>query len=301
MEDKREKLIHLHHCRGAGWKTIQRIMALDSTLTELYSYSVSYLREQFSIRKDTAEVLHHDLHTINIKSILGKYRKENIIPVTIYDEHYPTLLSEIFDPPWVFYCKGAQSLLQYKNTIAVVGTRDPSAVGIQSTYKLVRPLTKNNWVIVSGLAKGIDTIAHTISLTEKGKTIAVLGSGFNHIYPKQNEKLAQRIATTSLLLSEYPPHVRPQKWQFPERNRIVSGLSRGTIIIEAKEKSGALITADQALEQGRDVFAVPGTIVEERAVGPNRLIQQGAKLVLDINDILEEWNDDNMDRIDSIS
>jgi DNA processing protein len=152
-------------------------------------------------------------------------------------------------------------------------------------------MVRTGWTIVSGLAIGIDVESHKLAIQNDGSTIAVLGSGFNHIYPKEHIPISRQIAANHLLISEYPPDRKPAKWQFPMRNRIISGLSRGTLIIEAREKSGSLITGDYALQEGREVFAVPGSILEPCSAGTNHLIQQGAKLTTCAEDIYEELSD----------
>src|SRR5699024_5620637 len=154
---------------------------------------------------------------------------------------------------------------------------------------IVKPLVRQNWIIVSGMAKGIDSYAHKLALGHKGNTIAVLGGGFNHIYPKQNNMLYKQIAVKGLVLSEYPPEVPPKRFHFPDRNRLISGLSVGTIVNEATEISGTLITVDQALYQGREVYAVPGSPLIPQTTGCHRMIQDGAKLVQDVQDIVEDW------------
>src|SRR5690625_2061506 len=155
---------------------------------------------------------------------------------------------------------------------------------------IVKPLVRQNWLIVSGMAKGIDSYAHKLALGHKGNTIAVLGGGFNHIYPKQNNMLYKQIAEKGLVLSEYPPEVPPKRFHFPERNRLISGLSFGTLVIEATERSGTLITVDQALDQGREVYAVPGSPLIPQTKGCHKMIQDGAKLVTHSTDISEDWN-----------
>lgn len=151
------------------------------------------------------------------------------------------------------------------------------------------PLIQNGWIVVSGLAKGIDAEAHRLCLRHHGETIAVIAGGLYYMYPPENESLFRQLATTQLIISEYPPFVRPQTWHFPMRNRIISGLSLGTLVVQAKERSGSLITAHFALQQGREVFAIPGDITTKEALGTNRLIQQGAKLILSSEDIEEEF------------
>jgi DNA processing protein len=288
MSNTRERLIHLHHCRGVSWKVIAGILKIDPSLNSLYTLSPNFLEPLLNIPKSTIQIFLNDLHSIEIQSMLKQYKEQNIHLITIFDQSYPTLLKQIFDPPWVLYAMGDLSIVHERKQVSVVGTRMPTMYGYQVMDSLIPPLIEDNWSIVSGMAEGIDTRAHQIAIDKGGRTIAVLGSGFNFIYPKSNRKLVEIIKSEHLLLSEYPPHTKPQRWYFPMRNRIISGLTKGTIVVEAKDKSGSLITADQALHQGRDVFAVPGSIHSTSSVGTNKLIQQGAKLVLSHMDILEE-------------
>jgi len=215
----------------------------------------------------------------------------DIATISINDAAYPPALKEIHNAPRVLYVRGtlpARDAL----SLAVVGTRTPSAYGKQITPGIVRELVRHGATIISGLALGIDGIAHEATLTSGGVTIAVLGAGVDDtsIYPPSHKTLAKRILENGgALVSEYAPGTTPERFHFPERNRIIAGLSRGVLIIEAKEKSGALITATLALKENRDVFAVPGPITSEHSRGPNRLLREGAKAVLDAYDILEEY------------
>lgn len=229
---------------------------------------------------------------INPNEIWQKIEKENIKIVTIKDSNYPKLLKEIYNPPPVLYYKG--SLLPNEEfAIAAVGTRKITNYGRQVTPFIVLPLAQNGITIISGLALGVDALSHESALKARGRTIAVLGSGLDHqnIYPFHNRYLAEKICEQDgLLLSEYPPGTLPLKQHFPNRNRIIAGLSLGVLIIEADKESGALITAKYALDQNRDVFAVPGSILNKTSDGPNNLIKMGAKPVTDAGDILEALN-----------
>lgn len=287
MEEMKKRLVHIHSASGIGWKTIYKFIQFDSTLQSIFTLKEHQFPALFQMTAKNTKLFYTDLHSTSTDALIDKFNKEQVHLLTIFDNEYPAYLSKIYDPPWVLYLKGKKSLLK-SQCISVVGTRNPSQYGNEVIKAILPPLIKNNWTIVSGLAIGIDTEAHKIAIKEKGNTIAVLGSGVNQIYPVSNQSLASEMATTQLLLSEFPPHRKAEKWHFPLRNRIISGLSNGTVIIEAKERSGSLITAEQALEQGRDVFAVPGSIFEARSQGTNRLIQQGAKLVLNAKDIIEE-------------
>jgi DNA processing protein len=210
------------------------------------------------------------------------------ISVLILDDlDYPDALREIADPPPVLYLWGTLSPADAW-AIAVVGTRRATPYGRQATERIVTDVARAGVTIVSGLAVGIDTFAHRAALAAGGRTIAVLGSALDELYPRQNEALAQEIARHGAVISEYPLGTRPDPTNFPRRNRIVAGLCRATLVVEADHKSGAMITANQAAEQGRDVFAVPGSILSPASTGPNQLIKEGARVVTTADDILEE-------------
>lgn len=233
---------------------------------------------------------------INPDDLTAELAREKIDILTIADARYPKLLKEIYDAPPLLYYRG--ELPDNINfCLAVVGSRKYSAYGQQATQNLTGPLAQAGLVIVSGLALGIDALAHLACLQAGGKTIAVLGSGLDrrNIYPASNRYVAEKIlAQSGLLLSEYPPGVPPQEFHFPQRNRIIAGLSLGVLIIEAAASSGALITAQCALEQNREVFAVPGSIFSPNSSGTNNLIKTGAKLITGARDIIETLNLENI-------
>lgn len=210
--------------------------------------------------------------------------------ISIGNQDYPKQLKEIYDPPSRLYVLGNKQLLKEKG-IAIVGARKATEYGKKVAQQISKQLSGIGINIISGLALGIDTCAHLGTLQEKsiGKTIAVLGSGLDKIYPKENIELARRIIKSGgCIISEYPVGTSASKLNFPQRNRIISGLSKGVLVVEASEKSGSLITADFALEQGREVFAVPGDINKETSKGTNNLIKQGAKIVTSYIDIIHE-------------
>ena len=216
---------------------------------------------------------------------------DEIKTITIKDKSYPKLLKEIKDAPEILYVRG--KILSEDSFFAVVGTRMASSYGKQIALEIAGELAEAGLTIVSGLAPGIDTFAHTAAVERNKRTIAVLGTGLDEksIYPQSNLKLAQRILETGgCLISEYPPGTPGSKFTFPQRNRIISGLSLGVLIVEAKQKSGALITANWAKKQGRKIFAVPGSVHSLNSKGPHYLIKAGAKLVENANDILKELN-----------
>lgn len=284
LDDVRKRLIHLHHCDGIGWKTIYQLLKIDSTL--------KFLNDSNELLKSSPLKLPNhfvdNFQNIDIEEKLKTYNNHGIKIITIMDKEYPPLLKQIFEPPWVLYLKGNINLLHNRKKIAVVGSRTPTDYGRQCTNYFVTELVKNGYTIISGLARGIDSHAHITAIKTNGHTIAVLGSGFAHIYPKEHTSLANLIGENHLLVSEYPPMRRPAKMNFPARNRIISGLSQAVLVVEAKEKSGSLITAQFALNEGRDVYSVPGSIFSEWSKGTNQLIQDGAKPVISIDDILEE-------------
>lgn len=220
---------------------------------------------------------------------MRRLEKEKIGLITIKDESYPRPLKEIYAPPMVLYVKGNFDL-EKEPGLAVIGTRTPSYYGEKTTPLIISQLRKTNLTVVSGLAKGIDSLAHQSALKNKMKTIAVLGTGLDSesVYPRANKNLAQEISENGALISEFPIKTKPTPQNFPQRNRIISGLSLGVLVIESSEKSGTMITIKNAIEQNRDIFAVPGNINSENSKGPNYLIKKGAKLVSGANDILEE-------------
>ena len=210
---------------------------------------------------------------------------------TIEDDIYPQCLKEISNPPLKLYYKGNLDLLKDERLIAVVGTRNPSSYGKLCCEYMVKKMTSANITIVSGFAKGIDSIAHKTSLLTGGKTIAVIASGLDIVYPASNLSLYREIEEKGLILSEYEAGVKPFKFNFPQRNRIIAGLSKGIIVVESKDRGGSLITADLALEFNRDVYAVPGDVFSEYSKGCNNLIRDSkAKSLSNINELLEDYS-----------
>ena len=226
---------------------------------------------------------------ISLDAEMEKLERYRVTVLTLKDEAYPSRLKEIYDPPPVLYVRG--SLTPEDDwSLAVVGTRRPTFYGREVSEQIVGDLARNRITIVSGLAKGIDATAHRAALDSGGRSIAVFGCSLDIVYPKEHVKLARQIMENGALISEFPLGTPPRRENFPLRNRIMSGLSLGTLVVEAGEVSGALITAGHALEQNREVFAVPGSVLSSVSRGTNRLIQEGAKLVRGANDILEELN-----------
>ena len=205
------------------------------------------------------------------------------------DNIYPEKLNKIYAPPAKLYMLGKDEEIFKVPSIAIIGCRECSEYGAKVAYRFAYKLAKKGICVISGLARGIDSFAHKGAVAANGKTIAVLGSGFLHIYPKENELLCKQIINNNgAILTEYEQKTKPAKINFPARNRIIAGLADAILVVEAREKSGTLITVDMALDQGKEVFAIPGDITKDTSHGTNELIKQGAKLVNNIDDILEE-------------
>lgn len=229
------------------------------------------------------------LKTIDIHVIEQQLITQNIHAVSIDDFQYPHLLKQIYDPPLILFCRGKRQLLKHSNTLAIVGSR----VHTQYTNKVLSDFmphfAKAKLTIVSGLAKGADALAHEIAIKNGCATIGVLGFGHLHHYPRDTRYLRDEMEKYHITISEYPPFVPPAKFRFPERNRIISGLSKGVFITEAKERSGALITVDQALQQNRNVYVLPGDIYNPYTKGNLLRIQEGAEIILSEKDIMKDY------------
>lgn len=272
-----------------GPRRFKKIYSYFGSLKEAYEADFVDLLKTGLEEKVIHEIL-QGKNEIDLEKEWQKLEKEKINITTIKDENYPTLLKEIYDPPAVLYWQG-EFIKPSEFLFAVVGTRKPSSYGRLATFALVKPLANNQITIVSGLALGIDALAHQATLESKGRTIAVLGSGVNQIHPRANYRLAEKILEKGgLIISEFPLDSPPLKAHFPQRNRVISGLCLGTLIIEAPQKSGALITARYALEQNREVFCLPGSIFSQNSLGPNNLIKMGARPATTYTDILEALN-----------
>ncbi|SMP47141.1 DNA-processing protein DprA [Anoxynatronum buryatiense] len=270
-----------------------------------YSQSLTVLREYCNSFSEVLSLTENQIESISgigpqMKGLLSsciKNREELLETTfcvqdkftikTLLDEEYPEDLKHIFDPPWVIYIKG--HFTNHMPFLGIVGARRATSYGVWAADHFSRELSNKGIGIVSGLAYGIDAAAHRGTLDVAGYTIGVLGGGIDGIYPAAHRSLYQQIEESGALVSEYGPGVQPQKHYFPARNRIISGLSRGVFVVEAGEKSGALITADFAMEQGREVFALPGNVNQKASAGTNRLIRDGARMVLETDDLLDAY------------
>ncbi|WP_311283463.1 DNA-processing protein DprA [Rossellomorea marisflavi] len=284
---RREALFRLSHCREIG---ITRKLKLLSSLQHPSPAlpSIAQLQHLLSIPFDKATKLHKEFHSIPYARLKLLYADKGIEWLTIHDEEYPDLLKEVYDPPLLLFCKGRTELLHTLMKLAIIGARKCTPYTGKVLTRLIPSLSQHCVTVISGLARGADTIAHETTIRSGGKTIGVIAGGFDHIYPKENAALASHMMDHHLMISEYPPDTRPEKWQFPLRNRIISGLSHAVLVTEAQRKSGTYSTADYALNEGRDVFCIPGPLFAPMSEGTNSLIQEGARMVISAEDILQE-------------
>ncbi|MBI2086369.1 DNA-protecting protein DprA [Candidatus Daviesbacteria bacterium] len=280
-------LLALHSIEGLGPIKIKAMMDYFKDPKLAWEADLGEIR-RIGIPQKVVDNLGEIRNKINPETYAEVIKKNGIKWLTIFDNNYPKLLKQIYDPPAVIYYKGEIDNWN-KPAIAVVGTRRMTGYGKIVAEQFTKGLSKAGLTIVSGLARGIDSQAHLSTLAEKGKTIAVLGSGINNIFPPENRSLAAKIVSGyGVVISEFSPDYAALPGNFPARNRIISGLSKAILVIEAAEDSGSMITARLALEQGRDVFAVPGPITSELSKGPINLIRQGAIAVSSSDEILEE-------------
>jgi DNA processing protein len=273
---------------GIGRVKISQLEAFFGNLERAWGGGTAELR-QAGLDSGTVKSIQTWRPRIDLNAEMEKLDRSGVHAFTYHDEGYPARLKEIFDFPPLIYIKG-DLIPADAFCLAVVGTRRSTIYGKQVTQEITAELARNGITVVSGLARGIDTIAHRAALEAGGRTLSVFACGLDTIYPAENGTLAQNIINQGALISEYPLGAKPRPDNFPRRNRIMSGMSLGVLVIEADEVSGAIITAHMASEQNREVFAIPGSILSPMSRGTNRLIQEGAKLVRNCTDILEELN-----------
>ncbi len=272
-----------------GFITAQKLIERYGEPQNWEQQSLAMAKKAGLLSSKAFEYLASDAEPPHWQRICKLVEQHRINYTTILDDDYPALLKNIYTPPLILYYRGdlAASLTDWM--LSVVGTRKPSGYGKVMTEQIIEPVAKAGVCIISGLAYGIDTQAHLAALKAKGKTIAVLAHGLEHIYPPQNRELAERIITSGAIISEYEPGTKMERWNFPTRNRLISGLSHAVAVMEGALTSGAILTAKFALEQNRDLFALPGQVNAANAQGPNHLIKRGAKLITCGEDILEEF------------
>ena len=287
IEDERAYWVALNMAAGIGPVRFQRLLDICGGARGAWEASDLDLAAA-GLERRTADSLRRLRQRTSPEAVTRRLAQLGIRALTLLDEEYPSNLREVADAPPVLFVRG-RLVAEDSLAVALVGTRRATAYGRAVAERLARDLATAGVTVVSGLAKGVDTAAHVAALEAGGRTLAVLGNGLDQVYPPENGALARRIAEDGrgALVSEFAPGVPPDAVNFPRRNRIISGLSRGTVIVEAGDRSGALITADFALEQGRDVLAVPGSIFNAKSVGANQLLRQGATPVTSAQDVLE--------------
>jgi DNA processing protein len=279
--------------QSIGFKTIEKLINHFGTAEAIW-YNLHNEKQNIAFIKD--EVIYNLINKKNDfeEILLKRLEKEKVQITTILDDDYPKKLRDIINPPSILYCKGDISCLD-DLSIGIVGSRKATAYGKLCADKFAKELTNLGITTISGLAYGIDTIVHKSTILANGKTIGVLGCGINIVYPLKNNELYEKVvASGGAIITEYPFDMAPMSSNFPCRNRIISGLSSGILVIEAQDKSGTLITANHAADQGKDVYAIPGNINSIFSIGTNKLIRDGAKLVLSVDDIIEELPEFNI-------
>ncbi len=286
-----DALIALNAIEGLGNARIQRLVEKFGSAKEVFHLSAFELSESQILPVNVVDNIIRFPKDQFLEKELASFQKLNSKVLSLWDDDYPQSLKQIPDAPVVLYQKGPMDLKQMMG-LAIVGSRKASIYGLTTARQFAQQLSEMGITIISGLAQGIDTAAHQGALQAMAPTVAVLGSGLSEIYPSENKELSDRIAEQGCLLSEFPLTHPPRPFNFPRRNRIISGLSLAVLVVEASEKSGALITADCALEQGKDVFAIPGKIDSPMSGGVHKLIKQGAALVTCVEDVLENLKDD---------
>ncbi|MDD9270273.1 DNA-processing protein DprA [Paenibacillus sp. GCM10023248] len=286
--DNRLILFGLHELEGVGWKTMLQLVNRFPEPQVLLELSASEIAAS-GIRSTVAEQIASRFTPAFIEQRLHIYMKRSIQILTILDKEYPQYLREIAQPPWVLYVKGSLSMLSGR-LISIVGTRTPTLYGQKIAEEWAAALSRAGFRIVSGLARGIDSKAHIGALQGRAKTVAVLGCAIDQIYPRENALLFRKIEQEGAIISEYPIGTGMKPGMFPQRNRIIAGLSLGVMVVEAAEDSGSLITVDFALDESRDVFAVPGSINSRLSGGVHNLLKEGAKLVTSVEEIVEDYN-----------
>lgn len=273
---------------NVGPDRLRRLIHRFGTARRVISLSPEVLCRVDGVGRKTARSIAAFDEYEAVRDQIERAAKLEATLLSVSDDQYPARLKKIFDPPPLLWMRGSLTA-QDDPAIAVVGTRDASKYGKRIAYRLARDLAQRGITVISGLAYGIDTAAHTGAVEGGGRTIAILGSGIDWIYPSSNKQLARHIMNSGALLSEYPLGAKPDAGNFPQRNRVISGMSVGTVVVESGEKGGALITAYQALEQNREVFAVPGRLPDATSAGTHKLIKKGhAKLITGVDDILDE-------------
>jgi len=282
------RILALHYVFPVPLNRLTPLLEVNPELLSVEKMSTHQLSHLLKLSYDRATRFKKSYEKSLDTPLILAYEKHNITPILFNQPNFPKQLLSLYDPPTILYTKGRIDYLEHKLFVAIIGSREATSYSEKAMHFIVPPLVKYQVVIVSGLAKGADAMAHIATNDLGGKTIAVLGHGLFHQYPKENSHLYQMMEKHQLLVTEYPPYVSPKKWTFPMRNRIISGLSQAVVVTEAREKSGTVSTMMHAIDNGKDVYCVPGPITSNLSVGPHKLLIEGAKPVWNGYQIIED-------------
>lgn len=288
LTTEQRDLLHLHLVSGLGPKTTQLVLDHFGSATAVLAASVTELQEVPNIGPKSANDIRQSMDLVDPDAEIARMAEKEVHAVFFGQADYPTCLANTDSPPRVLYVRGSLEALDYNRCIGIVGSRSCTAYGRRMAEQLARDFVQADWTVVSGLARGIDAAAHKSVVAADGKTLAVLANGLSSIYPPEHKELAEQIRTYGAVLSEFPMSTEPLRDYFPRRNRIISGLSRGVVIVEASPRSGALITARLANEQGREVFGIPGPVDSAASAGVLDMLRNYGRLVRDARDVLED-------------
>lgn len=291
MNSEFEKnLLALHYSYPLTLRKLKHLLADDPQLTRFHEWQPRRLAASLQMPEHQATRLQQTHRQALRLPLQPSYDKHFISPISYWHPLYPPSLKQLIDPPAILYAKGRTEMLQEGRNIAVIGSREATGYSADAMARIFPLLIERGFTIVSGMAKGADAMAHRQAMALGGRTIAVLGSGFLHPYPAENHDLFRQLSEEQLLLTEYPPYIKPEKWHFPMRNRIISGLSEGILVTEARGKSGTMSTIEHALDHGKEIFAVPGSVFSPLSEGPHKLIAEGAKPVWSGAQIVSEFH-----------
>jgi DNA processing protein len=295
--NNKDILFALHETPGIGWRTILNLVSKCENLTQILDMDAADIIA-LEVIANKVDLIHQACEPSFIDMRRDLYEQEGAHIISFYDEEYPELLRQSGEPPWIIYVKGNIKLWK-SPMIGMVGTRIPTTYGKRVASQLAREISESGICVVSGLARGIDSEAHLGALTAKGKTIAILGTALNEAYPRENEKLMDRIADEGAVISEYPLGTLSHPGLFPLRNRIIAGIGSGVIVVEADIKSGSLITASQAIADNREVYAVPGPISSPKSRGTHKLIKDGSNILTCAEDLINDFREKKLVQADN--
>lgn len=288
MEQLTNNLLALHYIHPMSLKQLTPLLKEDSHLNHLNYIHPLKLAKLLKVTSEKASKLLNDFNRVRNTNWAEYYQQKNIEPVLFFSANYPDALLEVYDPPAVLYCRGDITILPKQKKLAIVGSRKSTNYSQKSLEHILPELISQDIVIVSGLARGADQMAHSATIKLRGSTIAVLGNGLDFVYPREHHTIQKYMEEHQLVITEYPPYMGPKKWQFPMRNRIISGLSDAILVTEAAIGSGTMSTVDYGLNHGKNIFSIPGNIFSTLSGGPHMLIQLGATPIWSGAQIIEE-------------